>query len=63
MATSQEELEDRLVAVAVAAAPPLTMDQIDELREALAPAVRALRAKAHVVALPAAEQSTPARAA
>jgi hypothetical protein len=63
MATSQEDLEDRLAAVAVAAAPPLTIDQIDELREILAPAIRALRAKTHVVALPAVEQSTPARAA
>jgi hypothetical protein len=45
-----EEREDRLVAIAVAAAPPLTMEQIDTLRTLFAPTIRALRAEAEAAA-------------
>jgi hypothetical protein len=62
MADADETLE-RLAEIAAAAAPPLTIDQIDELRALLAPAIRAIRASAEVVPSSTADVAKPARAA
>jgi hypothetical protein len=59
----EEATEDRLVAIAVAAAPPLTIGQIDELRGLLAPAFRAIRDANEGNLPPATESAKPARAA